>query len=69
MIKENDSMQTKSIIWISSVLRWILGSSIACFGYLYRHEEKAWVAIVFGLLLIATGFIRPKRCIEDKCKI
>ncbi len=67
--KKNDTKENKLAIWFSSILRWSLGLLFMVMGYIYSKDESAWVTMVFGLIIFATGFIRPKRCIDDHCKI
>jgi hypothetical protein len=55
----------KLVTWFSRLLRWGLGVAFILTGILY--EDKAnWPVILFGVLLVVTGFFKPKRCI-DKC--
>jgi hypothetical protein len=67
--KESDTKENKRAIWFSCILRWCLGLLFIIMGYFNSGEEYAWVVVVFGLIIFATGFIRPKRCIEDNCKV
>ncbi len=67
--KKSDTKENKLAIWFSSILRWSLGLLFMVMGYIDSSEEYAWVVMVFGLIIFATGFIRPKRCIDDNCKI
>jgi hypothetical protein len=69
MTKKSDTKENKLAIWFSSILRWSLGLLFMVMGYFYSKDESAWVIIVFGLIFFATGFIRPKRCIDDQCNI
>jgi hypothetical protein len=68
MFKEGDTRSTKWAIGFSSGLRWLLGVVFFGLGYVNRKEESAWFLIIFGLVFFATGFIRPRRCIDDNCK-
>ena len=54
----------KLITWFSRVLRWILGCSFIVTGILY-DDQMNWPAILFGTLIVVTGFFKPKRCIGD----
>lgn len=54
----------KRVIWVSRVLRWVLGSVIIIAGI---HAGYDWYAISFGLLVVVTGFIRPQRCLGNNC--
>jgi len=67
--KKSDTKDNKLAIWFSSILRWSLGLLFMVMGYINLKDESAWVILVFGLIIFATGFIRPKRCIDDNCKI
>ena len=67
--KKNDTKENKLAIWFSSILRWSLGLLFMAIGYFHSRDDSNWVVIVFGLVILATGFIRPKRCIDDNCNI
>jgi len=67
--KKDDTKENKMAIWFSSILRWSLGLLFMILGYIYFKDETGWVILVFGLIIFATGFIRPKRCIDDNCTI
>ncbi|MBO9205256.1 MULTISPECIES: hypothetical protein [Niastella] len=56
----------KMIIWFSRLLRWLLGILFISTGFTYV-KEGGWPAILFGTLILITGFFKPKRCIGD-CK-
>lgn len=66
MFQSTDSRDTQIVIWFSSLLRWSLGAAAIYFGYAFR-AEGAWPAIILGVILVITGFLRPKRCLEDGC--
>jgi len=55
-----------SLIWFSRALRWALGLFFIWIGF---HYEDAWPVMIFGLAFFATGFLRPRRCIEDNCSL
>jgi hypothetical protein len=58
------------VIWSSRVLRWSLGLLMLVFGYIHIKEENAWIMIGFGIIIITTGFLRPRRCLgEQSCKV
>jgi hypothetical protein len=67
--RKSDTRENKRAIWFSSILRWALGLLFMVVGYIHAKEDSDWVVIVFGLIILATGFIRPKRCIDDNCNI
>ena len=51
----------------SRILRWGLGGLFIWAGI---HFEGAWPVIIFGGILVATGFFRPKRCLDENgCEI
>jgi len=58
----------RSIIWFNRILRWVLGGFFIAMGVLYA-SEGAWPIIIIGGVLIATSFLRPRRCIDDECGI
>ena len=68
MFKKSDTKDIRWIIWLSSGLRWLLGLLFMALGFIYRKEEGAWFLMIFGLVLIVTGFIRPRRYVDDSCK-
>lgn len=65
---QKDTAETRLVIWFSRILRWGLGSFFATVGILY-YKEGAWPAIAFGAVIFATGFFRPKRCLDEQCTI
>ena len=68
MKKTEEQRQNDGLAWFSSILRWSLGALFLYLGYLY-HEDGAWPALLFGLVLIITGFFRPRRCLDEGCTI
>ncbi len=67
--KTKDSGNTRALIWFSRILRWTAGIFFLGVGYKYRKEDSSWMVILFGLVFFITGFLRPKRCLDDNCKI
>ena len=55
-------------IWVSRLVRWGLGSFFIAIGIQYFNQD-GWPAILFGAIMIITGFFRPKRCIGDSCEL
>ncbi|HEX5024636.1 MAG TPA: hypothetical protein VFV68_05160 [Agriterribacter sp.] len=66
MNKQDQSVHTA--LWFSKVLRWALGLLFIGVGVFYYHEG-GWPAILFGLIFFATGFLRPKRCLQEGCEL
>lgn len=58
----------QSIIWLNRIIRWILGGFFITMGVLYA-SEGAWPIIIIGAVLIATSFLRPRRCIDGECRV
>ncbi len=56
--------EQKVLIWVSKVLRWALGTLFIIVGI---HAGNDGYAIFFGTAIFATGFLKPRRCIDDKC--
>jgi hypothetical protein len=54
----------KLVIWFSRLLRWSLGAFFILLGIIY-FDKGTWPAILFGALILITGFFKPKRCISD----
>jgi len=67
--RKSDTKENKRAIWVSSIMRWSLGLLFIAMGFIHSKEEDAWVIQVFGLIILITGFIRPRCCIDDNCKI
>lgn len=67
--KKADTKENKLAIWFSSILRWFLGLLFMIMGYTNSRDDRDWVVMIFGLIIFVTGFIRPKCCINDNCKI
>ncbi|MBL0134395.1 MAG: hypothetical protein IPP79_10515 [Chitinophagaceae bacterium] len=63
-----DSADTRLVIWFSRILRWGLGAFFTGAGIIY-FKEGAWPAIAFGAIIFATGFLRPKRCLDETCSV
>jgi len=55
------------LIWFSRLLRWGLGIIFLVLGYLFSDDNSAWAFFLFGVVFIFTGFLKPKRCLDDKC--
>lgn len=58
-------MTDMHLVWFHRILRWGLGLLFIGVG-LYYWQDDAWPAVLFGAVMLATGFLRPKRCIEDR---
>lgn len=56
--------EEKLVIWFSRLLRWSLGIFFIATGILYA-DEGGWPAILFGTLMLITGFFKPKRCMGE----
>lgn len=59
---------TSWVIWISRLVRWGLGmlfivASLAYFGI------DALPLALFGVVIFITGFLNPKRCIDNSCEL
>jgi hypothetical protein len=64
----NEILLTKKLVWFSRILRWTLGILFIGEGIKY-FADGAWPAIFFGSVLVVTGFLKPRRCIQDGCEI
>jgi len=53
-------------IWLSRLLRWGLGALFIILGIRERYD---WYTIVFGIIILLTGFLQPRRCINDRCDV
>ena len=69
MFKQKDTKSTKAVIWVSSLVRWLLGLVFLYMAYLLRKEAGTWILLLFGSVLFVSGFFRPKRCIDDRCDL
>lgn len=54
----------KIVTWFSRLLRWSLGGFFIATGIMYAGKG-GWPAILFGTLILITGFFKPKRCIGE----
>lgn len=63
-----DPTSTKNVVWFSRLLRWALGIVFTTVGVLY-FNDGGWPAILFGIVFFATGFFRPRRCIDETCSL
>ena len=66
--KKTDTKENKLAIWFSSILRWSLGLLFIAMGFTHSNDDDAWAIWVFGLIILVTGFLRPKCCIDNNCK-
>lgn len=66
MKRLNESRSIGTTIWLSRIIRWGLGSVFIGIGIKY-FDQDGWPAILFGIAMIATGFLRPDRCIGETC--
>lgn len=66
MLQKRSAMNKdeKLITWFSRLLRWLLGAFLMGAGIVYAHKG-GWPAILFGALILVTGFFKPKRCINE----
>jgi hypothetical protein len=61
------SAKTESLaIWLSRLLRFGLGLLMLWLAYSY---DDAQILYFVGAVVFATGFIRPRRCIDGACEI
>jgi hypothetical protein len=63
---QEDTIATKRLIWFSRILRWGLGLLFTVAGILY-FNRGGWPLLLFGSVLLVTGFLRPRRCLEETC--
>ena len=67
--KKSDTKENKLAIWFSSILRWSLGLVFIVMGFNQPKDDSTWAIIIFGVIILVTGFFRPKCCISDNCNI
>lgn len=65
---KNDNKSVRTTIWFSSIIRWVLGAFFIGVGIWYIDRD-GWPAILFGAVMIITGFLRPKRCLNESCEL
>jgi len=65
---KTDSRDTKIILWVNRAIRWGMGGLLISYG-IWHTDESRWIGFVLGTAFIITGFIRPKRCLQDNCSI
>lgn len=63
-----NSTDIKLVILLHRLLRWGFGVLFTTIGIVY-YNEGAWAAILFGGIFLVTGFFRPKRCLQEDCKV
>jgi hypothetical protein len=56
---------TMSAVWFHRIFRWLFGLLFVGAGIAF-YQDGAWPAIAFGLLMVITGFFRPRRCVDDE---
>lgn len=64
-MKITDDASTKLVIWLYRIIRWGFGATFITIGIVY----DSFIAIGFGAIMFATGFIRPRRCLNDNCSV
>jgi hypothetical protein len=52
--------------WLSRIIRWAMAAG---FFYLAWTYSDLWFFYLFAGVAFITGFMVPKRCIEDSCNI
>jgi hypothetical protein len=55
-------------VWFHRIFRWSLGLLFLGAGIAF-YRDGSWPAIVFGGLLVLTGFFKPRRCVDDQCDL
>ncbi len=67
---KSDSRDTKFVLWINRMIRWSFGGALLFYGII-NHDESRWIGLVIGSVAFISGFIRPKRCLEEngQCRI
>jgi len=63
-IRKKTNKDEKLVTWFSRLLRWGVGAFFILSGILYP-DKGTWPVILFGTLILITGFFKPKRCISD----
>jgi hypothetical protein len=64
---QQDTLETRRLIWFSRILRWTLGVLFTGAGVFF-FRQGGWPLLLFGGVFIVTGFLRPRRCLEeDSC--
>ncbi|MBC6490242.1 hypothetical protein ACFSQD_07965 [Flavihumibacter stibioxidans] len=53
-------------VWLHRIIRFGLGS---VFIGVATQFDDAWPLYIFGGVMFISGFIRPRRCIDDKCDL
>jgi hypothetical protein len=56
------------LVLFSRLLRWVLGAGFIGVG-IYYAKVGGWPAILFGAVMFGTGFLRPRRCINENCDV
>ena len=67
---KHDNRETLIVLWINRVIRWSFGGLLLYYGII-NHDESRWIVLVIGSVAFISGFIRPKRCLEEngQCRI
>lgn len=59
---------TNFVTWFSRIFRWLVGLGFVTAGIMF-YDKGGWPAIAFGALIFITGFLRPRRCMDDVCDV
>lgn len=63
-----DSKDIRLAILSHRIIRWGFGALFTVGGIVY-YNQGGLVAILFGAIFIVTGFLRPKRCLQQDCEV
>jgi uncharacterized membrane protein len=61
-------LQNRQTAWFSRIVRWLFGGVFICVGILF-FNQGGWPVLVFGIVIFLTGFLKPRRCMNNDCTL
>lgn len=52
--------------WLSRIIRWALAAGL---GFIAWKYDDLWFFYLLAAAAFITGFLVPKKCIEDSCNL
>ena len=63
--KQLNSQSSIKLVWLQRLFRWGIGGLFITVGIIY-FKDGGWPAVIFGTVILITGFLRPRRCLNEE---
>jgi hypothetical protein len=63
--KQLNSQRSTKLVWLQRLFRWGIGGLFITVGIIY-FKDGGWPAVIFGTVILITGFLRPRRCLNEE---